>query len=132
MVLAEATTRLLAALNPPPTDGLTRPRGVTEETEPRFGIRRIMEVWPSDEVSNPLPTSEPGAPGDEVLGVDGAVVVAVDGSAADEPVVDWAADEAARLGAPLRLVTVVDPQVQLTPYDALASGAPSLARAARR
>ena len=56
------------------------------------------------------------------------MVVAVDGSAADEPVVDWAADEAARLGAPLRLVTVVDPQVQLSPYEALVSGAPSLAQ----
>ena len=79
------------------------------------------------EVSTPLPTSASGAAGDEILGVSGAVVVAVDGSGADEAVVDWAADEAARLGAPLRLVTVVDPQVQLSPYEALASGSPSLA-----
>ena len=64
---------------------------------------------------------------DEAIGTAGAVVVALDGSAADEPVVDWAADEAARLDAPLRLVSVVDPGVQLTPYEALVSGAPSLA-----
>jgi len=81
-----------------------------------------------DEVSTPLPTRTPGEPGAELIGVDAAVVVAVDGSAADEPVVDWAADEAARLGAPLRLVTVVDPQIQLSPYEALVSGAPSLAQ----
>src|SRR6478609_9339753 len=80
------------------------------------------------EVSTPLPTGASGASGDENLGVAGAVVVAVDGSAADAPVVDWAADEAARLGAPLRLVTVVDPQVQLSPYETLVSGAPSLAQ----
>jgi nucleotide-binding universal stress UspA family protein len=78
-------------------------------------------------VSTPLPTSASDARGDEILGASGAVVVAVDGSTADEPVVDWAADEAARLKAPLRLVTVVDPQVQLTPYETLVSGAPSLA-----
>lgn len=64
---------------------------------------------------------------DEPLGTAGAVVVGLDGCGADEPVVDWAADEAARLGAPLRLVTVVDPGVQLTPYEALYAGAPSLA-----
>lgn len=83
----------------------------------------MAERW----VSTPLPSSASGAPGDKILGSAGAVVVAVDGSAADDPVVDWAADEAARLGVPLRVVTVVDPQVQLTPYEALASGAPSLA-----
>jgi nucleotide-binding universal stress UspA family protein len=79
------------------------------------------------EVSTPLPTSSSGAAGDEGLAADGAVVVAVDGSAADEAVVDWAADEAARLGAPLRLVSAVDPQVQLSPYETLVSGSPSLA-----
>ncbi len=78
-------------------------------------------------VSTPLPTSSSGASGDEILGTSGAVVVGVDGSAADEAVVDWAADEAARLGAPLRLVTVVDPQVQLSPYETLVTGSPSLA-----
>lgn len=80
------------------------------------------------EVDTPLPASASGATGDEILGVNGAVVVAVDGSAADDAVVDWAVDDAARLGAPLRLVTVVDPQVQLSPYETLVSGAPSLAQ----
>ena len=36
----------------------------------------------------------------EVVGAAGAVVVAIDGSEADGPVTDWAADEARRLGAP--------------------------------
>ncbi|WP_392542969.1 universal stress protein [Oryzobacter telluris] len=58
----------------------------------------------------------------------GAVVAALDGSAADEPVADWAADEASRLAAPLRLVSVVDPGFQLMPYEALVSATPSLAR----
>lgn len=79
------------------------------------------------EVSTPLPTSSSGASGDEILGTRGAVVVAVDGSTADDAVVDWAADDAARLHAPLRLVTVVDPQVQLSPYETLVSGTPSMA-----
>jgi len=79
------------------------------------------------QVRTPLPMGSSNARGDQILGVSGAVVVAVDGSTADEPVVDWAADEAARLQAPLRLVTVVDPQVQLTPYETLVSGTPSLA-----
>ncbi|GAA4412166.1 universal stress protein [Fodinibacter luteus] len=57
----------------------------------------------------------------------GAVLVALDGSSADGPVLDWAADEAARTDAPLRLVTAIDPGVQLTPYEAIASGSPSLA-----
>ena len=56
----------------------------------------------------------------------GAVIAALDGASADGPLLDWAADEAARLGAPLRLMTVVDPGIQLTPYDAIASGSPSL------
>lgn len=80
------------------------------------------------QVDTPLPMSSSDARGDEILGVSGAVVVAVDGSTADEPVVDWAVDEAARLGAPLRLVTAVDPLVQLTPYETLVSGTPSLAQ----
>ena len=78
-----------------------------------------------DMVRDTFSTDAGGA--DEALGTAGAVVVALDGSAADGPVVDWAADEAARLGAPLRLVSVVDPGVQLTPYEALVSGSPSLA-----
>lgn len=56
----------------------------------------------------------------------GAVLVALDGSPADGPLLDWAADEAARLGAPLRLVTAVDPGIQLTPYDAISSGSQTL------
>jgi nucleotide-binding universal stress UspA family protein len=55
------------------------------------------------------------------------VVAGVDGSTADDAVVDRAADEAAWLGAPLRLVSAVDPGLQLTPYEALATGSPSLA-----
>ena len=51
----------------------------------------------------------------------------IDGSEADGPVTDWAADEADRLGVPLRLVNVIDPGVQMTSYEVLASGAPSLA-----
>ena len=70
--------------------------------------------------------TDAGGP-DERLGTAGAVVVALDGSPGDEPVVDWAIDEAARLDAPLRVVSVVDPGVQLTPYEALVSGSPSLA-----
>lgn len=60
-------------------------------------------------------------------GTAGAVIAALDGSAADGPVVDWAADEAAWLGAPLRLVSAVDPGLQLTAYEALATGSPSVA-----
>ena len=70
--------------------------------------------------------TDPGGP-DERIGTTGSVVVALDGSTGDEPVLDWATDEAARLGAPLRVVSVVDPGVQLTPYEALVSGSPSLA-----
>lgn len=60
-------------------------------------------------------------------GAEGAVVAALHGSPADEPVTDWAADEAQRLGAPLRLVSVVDPGFQLMPYEALVTATPSLA-----
>lgn len=58
--------------------------------------------------------------------VTGAVIGALDGSPADGPLLDWAADEADRLGAPLRLLTAVDPGIQLTPYDVVASGSPNL------
>ena len=77
-------------------------------------------------VTSESPSPEP----DEArgpIGTAGAVLAALDGSAADGPVVDWAADEAAWLGAPLRLVSAVDPGLQLTPYEALATGSPSLA-----
>lgn len=69
------------------------------------------------------PEAEPA----EGVGAAGAVVVGIDGSEADGPVIDWAADEAARMGAPLRLVNVIDPGVQMTSYEVLASGSPSLA-----
>lgn len=65
--------------------------------------------------------------GQEVrVGTADAVVVGVDGTDADGAVVDWGADEADRLGAPLRLVTVIDAGVQMTSYEVLASGSPSL------
>ncbi|TQM63683.1 universal stress protein [Humibacillus xanthopallidus] len=64
---------------------------------------------------------------EEGVGAIGSVVVGIDGSEADGPVTDWAADEAHRLGAPLRLVHAIDPGGQMTSYDMLASGAPSLA-----
>ncbi len=78
----------------------------------------------------PAPPAEPtpaDAPeGAVVGGAAGAVIAALDGAPADGPLLDWAADEAARLDAPLRLVTAVDPGIQLTPYDAFAGGSPSL------
>ena len=79
------------------------------------------------------PSGAPGRTGTaeaeaaEGVGATGAVVAGVDGSEADGPVTDCAADEADRLGVPLRLVNVVDPGVQMTSYEVLASGAPSLA-----
>jgi nucleotide-binding universal stress UspA family protein len=60
----------------------------------------------------------------EVVGTPGAVVVAVDGTEADGPVVDWASDEATRLRSPLRVVTVIDAGVQMTSYEVLASESP--------
>ena len=83
-----------------------------------------MRVWPrpwSSSASAHSPSGETG-----VVGTAGAVVVGVDGTEADGPVVDWASDEAARLGAPLRVVTVIDAGVQMTSYEVLASGSPSL------
>ena len=77
-------------------------------------------------VSSEAPTvAAEGA--DPTHGTTGAVVAGLDGSAADEAIVDRAADEAAWLGAPLRLVSAVDPGLQLTPYEAVATGSPSLA-----
>lgn len=64
---------------------------------------------------------------DRVLDATGAVVAAVHGAPADEAVVDWASDEATRLRAPLRLVSVVDPGLQLMPYEALVTATPGLA-----
>jgi nucleotide-binding universal stress UspA family protein len=57
----------------------------------------------------------------------GDVVAALDTSAHDVAVLAWAAAEAERVGAALRLVSVVDAGIQLTPYEALAAGSPSLA-----
>lgn len=56
----------------------------------------------------------------------GAVVAAVDGSARDAAVLDWAAAEATRAGCPLRVVHVVEPGLQLTPYDAVLGQVPQL------
>jgi nucleotide-binding universal stress UspA family protein len=82
----------------------------------------VAEDVGDDEVRRTARADEAGP-----VGTAGSVVAALDGSQADEPVVDRAADEAAWLGAPLRLVSAVDPGVQLTPYEALATGSPSLA-----
>lgn len=57
----------------------------------------------------------------------GSVLAGLDGSPADGPVLDWAADEAERLGAQLRLVTVIDPGSQMSSYDVLAAGSPTFA-----
>src|SRR5699024_6926954 len=75
------------------------------------------------EVSSP-PSPDTGGSGP--LDASGAVLAAVHGSPVDSSVVDWAADEAVRLGVPLRLVSVVDPGFQLMPYEALVSATPSL------
>ena len=61
----------------------------------------------------------PGSRGVEATSTLGAVVAALNGSAADGPVTDWAVDAAARRGAPLRLVTIVDTDPQRTPSGAL-------------
>ena len=79
-----------------------------------------------DVVSSEVPLTE-DARAERGVSTTGTVIAALDGSAADGPVVDWAADEAAWLDVPLRLVSVVDPGLQLTPYEALATGSPSLA-----
>lgn len=80
---------------------------------------------PENVVSSAVTSTE--SDGGGVIATAGAVVAALDGSAADGPVVEWAADEAAWLGAPVVLVSAVDPGLQLTPYEALATGSPSLA-----
>ncbi|MGL5818908.1 MAG: universal stress protein [Phycicoccus sp.] len=58
---------------------------------------------------------------------EGAVVAAVDGSPRDGAVCDWAADQAARCGRALRVLHIIEPGVQLTPYDALLGQVPQLA-----
>ncbi len=57
----------------------------------------------------------------------GNVVAALDGTPKDRAVAAWAAAQARRTGSALRLVSVVDAGLQLTPYEALAAGSPSLA-----
>jgi nucleotide-binding universal stress UspA family protein len=77
--------------------------------------------------------AEPGA-GEEVATMNEespsgrrAVIAALDASDHDAGVAAWAAAEALRAGVPLRLVTVVDAGLQLSPYEAMAAGAPGLA-----
>lgn len=55
------------------------------------------------------------------------VVAALDGSDADDAVVDWAVDQAARAGDPLHLVHVLDTGMQFTAHDMLLGESPSLA-----
>ncbi len=57
----------------------------------------------------------------------GDVVAALDATGHDWTVAAWAAAEAERSDSTLRLVSVVDAGLQLTPYEALAAGSPSLA-----
>lgn len=54
------------------------------------------------------------------------VLAALDGSPADDAVITWAADEAVRTNRPLRLLHVVEPGYQLTPYDAVFGQMPGL------
>ena len=56
----------------------------------------------------------------------GDVVAALDSETHDETVARWAAAEAGRSGSTLRLVSVIDAGLQLTPYEALVAGSPSL------
>lgn len=73
-------------------------------------------------------TRHSGSSGEtDVDEVAGEVLAAVHGSDADAAVAEWASDEAVRLGAGLRLVHVIDPGMQFTPYPALMAGAPNLA-----
>ena len=55
------------------------------------------------------------------------IVAALDGTAADESVVDWAADQAARDGATLHLLHVLDTGMQFTPHEMLLGEAPGVA-----
>ncbi len=75
------------------------------------------------------PSTGSGVADDQSATRDGTaeVLAGLNGSTFDAGVVDWASDEASRLGAALRLVHVVDPGVQLTPYPALIAGSPTLA-----
>ncbi|MGB7817453.1 MAG: universal stress protein [Ornithinibacter sp.] len=55
------------------------------------------------------------------------IVAALDGTAADEAVIDWAADQAARDGASLHLLHVLDTGMQFTPHEMLLGEAPGVA-----
>ncbi len=79
----------------------------------------------ADDVSGPSPVVG-GLLGAGADGLDRIVVAGVDGSAADASVVGWAADEAARTGATLHVLTSVEPGYQLTPWDAVLGELPSL------
>ena len=116
--------RRLRAPPDAPTSG-----DVTDPTPRASWIGRIMEPWPRTRstVSCPPISTRPTSPS----GRQAPCSSALDGSPADEAVVDWAADEAARLDAPLRLVNVVDPGVQLTPYETLSRGRPEPRRGHR-
>ena len=83
----------------------------------------------ADDVTRPGPaTRDPTGTG---RGVGAPVVAGVDGSPADDPVTDWAADEAARTGRPLRLVHAIEPGFQLTPYEAVLGELPTLSEGLR-
>jgi nucleotide-binding universal stress UspA family protein len=71
-------------------------------------------------------TSPAGTGSAGIVGTTAAVVAGINGGSADGAVVDWAADAAHRFGVPLRFVSIVDAGVQMTPYEVLASGSPSL------
>lgn len=83
----------------------------------------------ADDVTTP--TREGAGAAGEVRHSSAAVVAAVDGSVGDPTVIDWAADEAARSGRTLRLVHVVEPGYQLTPYEAVFGELPSLSEQLR-
>lgn len=73
-----------------------------------------------------MATEHAARPPEERTG-DARVAAALDGSDADEAVVDWAVDEVARAGGSLHLVHVLDTGMQFTPHEMLLGEAPSLA-----
>jgi nucleotide-binding universal stress UspA family protein len=90
-----------------------------------FGIQAVVDHGGMAQSAGRVPVSRPvwHPRGRHSPGTKGAVVAALNGSAADGPVVDWAVDSAARLGASLRLVTIVDADSQPTPSRGLHEGA---------
>jgi nucleotide-binding universal stress UspA family protein len=83
----------------------------------------------ADDVTTPGPAS-PESEGARGNGADMAatrpVLAALDGSDADDAVITWAADEAVRTNRPLRLLHVIEPGYQLTPYDSVFGQLPGL------